>query len=102
MLVSRLPSAIQKIIVNCFTIVIFSRYKLSRKTLDYATLQVDMYDSLTPYWRHYHTPEEVSRWYFESDFGPVRLTHWDSHYGFGVYAVKVPVSKPPGEKWVVK
>ncbi|CAN5569017.1 hypothetical protein BH11BAC1_BH11BAC1_06710 [soil metagenome] len=101
-LISRMPPSLQKFIVGIFTRTIFYAYKLLGKKLDYQTLHVDMFDSLTPRWRHYHTPEEVSRWYFESGFGAVRLTHWDNRYGFGVYASKIPISKPPGEKWVEK
>lgn len=100
--VSRMPSTLQKAIVAMFTKAIFFLYKIAGKKLDYETLHVDMFDSLTPRWRHYHTPEEVSRWYFESGFGAVRLTHWDNRYGFGVYASKSPIAKPPGEKWVKK
>lgn len=100
--VSRTPAAFQKAVVLVFTKTIFFIYSLSGKKLDYETLHVDMFDSLTPRWRHYHTPEEVSRWYFENGFGAVRLTHWDNRYGFGVYASKTPITKPPGEKWVVK
>ena len=101
-IVSRLPAPAQKFIVGLFTRMIFFCYKLAGKKLDFHTLHVDMYDSLTPRWRHYHTPEEVSRWYFESGFGAVRLTHWDNRYGFGVYASKIPISRPPGERWVGK
>lgn len=102
MIVSRLPASMQKIIVGIFTRTLFLFYKVTGKKLDYHTLQVDMYDSLTPRWRWYHTPEEVSRWYFESGFGAVRLTHWDNRYGFGVYAVKSPVAKPPGEQFLAR
>jgi len=101
-IISRMPASIQKSVVALFTRVIFFTYKLAGKKLDFMTLHVDMFDSLTPRWRHYHTPEEVSRWYFENGFGAVRLTHWDNRYGFGVYATKKPVAKPPGEKWVGK
>jgi SAM-dependent methyltransferase/uncharacterized protein YbaR (Trm112 family) len=97
--VSRMPSGIQNAVVGIFTKSIYSAYKLAGSKLDYETLHVDMYDSLTPRWRHYHTPEEVSRWYHEAGFGAVRLTHWDNKYGFGVYALKSPVSKPPGESY---
>ena len=101
-IVSRLPSSVQKIIVGLFTQIIFAVYKMAGKKLDYETLHVDMFDSITPRWRHYHTPEEVSRWYFESGFGATRLTHWDNRYGFGVYAFKIPVKIPPGERYVQK
>ncbi len=100
--ISRMPASIQRIIVSIFTRSIFFLYKRTGRKLDYQTLHVDMFDSLTPRWRWYHTPEEVSRWYFESGFGAVRLTHWDNRYGFGVYASKTPVAKPPGERYVVK
>jgi SAM-dependent methyltransferase/uncharacterized protein YbaR (Trm112 family) len=102
LIISRLPSTIQKMIVSLFTKIIFFIYKVRGRKLDYHTLHVDMFDSLTPRWRHYHTPEEVSRWYFESGFGAVRLTHWDNRYGFGVYASRTPVTKPPGEKYLEK
>ena len=101
-IISRLPAGLQKSLVALFTKGIYFLHKLSGNKLDYKTLHVDMFDSLTPRWRHYHTPEEVSRWYFESGFGAVRLTHWDNRYGFGVYASKIPVSKPPGERYLVK
>lgn len=101
-IICRLPAAVQKFIVGIFTQFIFFCYKAMGKKLDYHTLNVDMFDSLTPRWRHYHTPEEVSRWYFENGFGAVRLTHWDNRYGFGVYASKTPVPKPPGERYVEK
>ncbi len=100
-IISRMPLSVQKFFVSVFTRVIFFLYRLSGKKLDYLTLHVDMFDSLTPRWRHYHTPEEVSKWYFVSGFGAVRITHWDNRYGFGVYAIKTPVSKPPGERWVM-
>ena len=102
MVVSRMPSGVQNAVVSMFTRSLHSAYKIAGKKLDYETLHVDMYDSLTPRWRHYHNPEEVSRWYFENGFGAVRLTHWDNRYGFGVYALKEAIAKPPGEKYKEK
>jgi SAM-dependent methyltransferase/uncharacterized protein YbaR (Trm112 family) len=101
-IISRMPAALQKTVVGIFTQAIFLFHQLRGKKLDYHTLHVDMFDSLTPRWRHYHTPEEVSAWYHKSGFGAVRLTHWDNRYGFGVYALKSPVSKTPGESYLVK
>jgi SAM-dependent methyltransferase len=100
-IVSRLPPSVQKIIVRFFTQIIFSAYKMAGKKLDYETLHVDMFDSITPRWRHYHTPEEVSRWYFESGFGAIRITHWNNKYGFGVYALKNPLTKTPGSSYAI-
>lgn len=96
-IISRMPDFIQKFAVGVMTLLIFTGYKLAGKKLDKQTLHVDMYDSITPRWRHYHTPEEISRWYFENGFGPISLTHWDNRYGFGALGVRTRLDKTPGE-----
>lgn len=95
MVVSRLPMGVQKQIVSLFTFILSGL----KRTGDKNSLRINMYDSLTPRWRHYHTPEEISRWYFKAGFGPVTLTHWDNRYGFGVVATKTHLTKTPGEHW---
>ena len=34
--------------------------KAMNKNIDKNELNINMYDSLTPRWRHYHTPEEIA------------------------------------------
>lgn len=97
---SRAPVPVQKVGVQSVTALLYGAYRLAGKQLDRDTLQVNIYDSITPRWRHYHTPEEVSRWYYEQGFGPVTLTHWDNRYGFGVVATRQHMEQTPGEHYV--
>ena len=94
-IVCRLPVSVQKMIVHFFTFLLFN----VKGSGDKKSLIINMYDSLTPRWRHYHTPEEISRWFYQAGFGPVILTHWDNRYGFGAVATKTPLKKTPGEHW---
>jgi len=66
------------------------------KKLNWQTLKIDMYDSITPRWRHYHTPEEISSWFFKAGFGPVIVTNWDTKYGFGGLGIREPMPQTPG------
>lgn len=92
MIVCRFPDWLKKIVVGIFTFVLGS----IKPKLDKKTLKISMWDVLTPRWRHYHTPEEISRWFFNAGFGPIVLTHWDNPYGFGAYALKTKLSRTPG------
>ena len=69
------------------------------KAKDKNEIQLNMYDSLTPRWRHFHTPEEIAHWYYKSGFGPICLTHFDNKYGFGAYAMKSMPDKIPGDHY---
>lgn len=91
--VSRLPSGAQDRIVEGFT----SFFHAKDKKRDRREVKISMYDSITPRWRHYHTPEEVSFWYREYGFGPITLTHFDNKYGFGVCGTKSRTSLTPGD-----
>jgi SAM-dependent methyltransferase/uncharacterized protein YbaR (Trm112 family) len=97
MIICRMPSSIKKLSVQFIAFLLYYIYLLCGKKLDRNTLVIDIYDSVTPRWRYYHTPEEISRWFFEVGFGPLALTNWDSKYGFGSMAVKTPMKKTPGE-----
>ena len=94
-IVCRLNKKMQNIIVSFFTIIL----KVLNKNIDKNELRINMYDSLTPRWRHYHTPEEIAHWYHKSGFGPICLTHFDNKYGFGAYALKTMTDKTPGENF---
>jgi ubiquinone/menaquinone biosynthesis C-methylase UbiE len=102
-IVCRLPESMQKLVVNILTNCIYFLYKISGSSIEKSTLHVDMYDSVTPRWRNYHTPEEVSKWYYEKGFGPVTVSHWDNRYGFGVVAKRVQLNSngmlTPGENF---
>jgi SAM-dependent methyltransferase len=95
LIVCRLPSSFQKAIVN-FLSSTFSMFLKNKKIDD---IRIDMYDSITPRWRFYHTPEEVAQWYYQQGFGPITLTHFDNRYGFGVLGTKIKMEKTPGENF---
>lgn len=95
LIVCRFPNKAQKITVNFFSRILSLFVK--NKSLD--EIKIDMFDSITPRWRFYHTPEEVSFWYYHAGFGPVTLTHFDNVYGFGVMAVKDKQNQTPGENF---
>jgi hypothetical protein len=54
------------------------------------------YDTLTPRYRYYHTPLEVSSWFFANGFSRAILSHWDNPFGFGVVATRIPQADTPG------
>ncbi len=95
--VCRFPGALQTTIVKLFSTTLSWFHKYDRMYLEVA-----MYDSLTPRWRHYHTPEEVALWYHAAGFGPLVLTHFDNSYGFGVVGRKQKESITPGENYGLK
>lgn len=97
MIICRLPAAGKKIAVQFIASLLYYLYLIGGKKLDKNTLLIDIYDSVTPRWRYYHTPEEISRWFYEAGFGPLSVTNWDTKYGFGSMAVKTPLVKTPGE-----
>jgi len=95
MIVCRMNSNWQKRIVSIFTSILAP----FNSEIDKEQLEISMYDSLTPRWRYYHTPEEVAQWYHEEGFGALKLTHFDSRYGFGVVATKKGKTKTPGDNF---
>jgi len=94
-IISRLNKKTQFIIVSIFATIL----NILHKNRDKNELRINMYDSLTPRWRHYHTPEEIAHWYYKSGFGPICLTHFDNKYGFGAYALKTMTDKTPGDNY---
>lgn len=95
--ICRMPPWVKRISVQVLTFILYYAYLLFGKKLDRNTVLIDMYDSVTPRWRYYHTPEEISRWFYESGFGPLSVTNWDTRYGFGSMAVKTRMKKTPGD-----
>lgn len=64
-------------------------------------LIVQVFDTLTPRYRHYHTPVEVAQWFHQVGFGPPRLTHWDNPLGFGMVALRTPLASTPGSHFTL-
>ncbi len=88
---SRLPPSGAKAIARLAAHAARTKYRLAGRRVDqkeFDELVIGLLDTLTPRWRHYHTPVEVARWFFEAGFGAPTVTHWDNAYGFGVVAAK--------------
>ncbi len=96
-IICRMPDGIKKLSVHCITFLLYYSYMFLGKRLNKNKLLIAIYDSVTPRWRYYHTPEEISRWFFEAGFSPLSLTHWDTKLGFGALGIKTPLKKTPGE-----
>jgi hypothetical protein len=96
--VSRLPRALQTRAVGTYARLVraFHQLRDPAHSIPLDDYLVSAYDDLTPRWRHYHTPIEASRWFYESGFAPAVLTHWDNPYGFGLVAVKTRPEATPG------
>jgi ubiquinone/menaquinone biosynthesis C-methylase UbiE len=103
LVISRLPVRIERLCVNLYTEIFYliSKIRKGRNTnRGKNELRVNLYDTLTPRYRNYHSPEEVARWFHESSFEPPVITHWDNDYGFGLVGTKrINVPKAPGENF---
>lgn len=93
-IICRMPKGIQKFFVKLFVAVLGMFHDEKKEFLEIA-----MYDSITPRWRHYHTPEEVAHWYYQEGYGPITLSHFDNSYGFGVVGTKAHPKVTPGEHY---
>lgn len=89
-IICRMPKAIQSFMVNLYTYTIWFAYKILNIPIgqDYDTLKLNMWDSITPRWRHYHEPYDVWKWYIENGFQPPKFTNWDTKYGYGILGFK--------------
>lgn len=98
MMVSRIPRAPQALIVRMYAVALGGWHRLlgKRDELSWPERVVDAYDTLTPRYRHYHDPLEVSHWFFVSGYASAKITHWDNSDGFGMVAVKEPQTVTPG------
>lgn len=102
-IVSALPKNVQKTTVHGITKVFYValRIKKGKKfSRNYHDLLIDLYDSFTPRFRHYHHPIEVAGWFYEAGFASPVLSHWDNSFGFGMCATKIEHQfTPPGENY---
>jgi len=96
--ISRLPSKPQSLAVTSYARFWQAVHGLLRGGDDIPLSEyvVSAYDDFSPRWRHYHTPFEVSCWFFQNGFSAPTLTHWDNPYGFGCVAQKTRQAKTPG------
>jgi ubiquinone/menaquinone biosynthesis C-methylase UbiE/uncharacterized protein YbaR (Trm112 family) len=88
---TRMPKNVQNKIVkfHAHLVRILHRCCNPSVSIPFEEYLVAAYDDLTPRWRHYHDPIEVSRWYHENGYSSPVLSRWDNPYGFGLVAVKV-------------
>jgi 2-polyprenyl-3-methyl-5-hydroxy-6-metoxy-1,4-benzoquinol methylase/uncharacterized protein YbaR (Trm112 family) len=109
--VTRLPYRSQAIAVKSYAVALLALHKILGKYRNdryrsWPERVVDAYDSVTPRWRHYHTPAEVAHWFFTNGFSRPTLTHWDNPIGFGMVATKIVQGETPGinfgKKHVIK
>jgi 2-polyprenyl-3-methyl-5-hydroxy-6-metoxy-1,4-benzoquinol methylase/uncharacterized protein YbaR (Trm112 family) len=97
-IVSRMPKNVQKPTIKVYALALLLLHRVLRKHKDllWPERVVAAYDNLTPLWRHYHTPLEVSCWFFLNGFSSPSITHWDNPYGFGMVAKKKTQDDTPG------
>ncbi len=96
--ISRLPKIPQELSVKAYARMVRLSHNLRdpNNTIPLREYVVSAYDDMTPKWRRYHTPIEVSRWFHECGFSAPTLSHWDNPYGFGLVATKEPQEVTPG------
>ena len=96
--ISRCPPTLQAAAVNVYARSVRASHNLRSggERIPLRDYVVSAYDDLTPLWRHYHTPIQISRWFHECGFTAPTLTHWDNPYGFGVVATRDRQGGTPG------
>jgi len=96
--ICRLPMFLQRACVQVYARTLHARNIVFRRkdAPPLPELLVDVFDTLTPRYRHYHTPYEVAEWFFQTGFAAPRLTHWDNPLGFGMVAERRPLKATPG------
>ena len=96
--ISRLPLRPQSLAITSYARLwkTFHRLLHGRDDIPLSEYVVSAYDDFSPRWRSYHTPYEVSSWFFQNSFSAPTLTHWDNPYGFGCVAEKTRQTRTPG------
>lgn len=96
--ISRLPLSLQHCCVQLYAGTLHARNVLFKRAdaPAYPELLVEVFDTLTPMYRHHHTPYEVAEWFYRAGFNAPRLTHWDNPLGFGMMAERTPLPATPG------
>lgn len=89
--ISRLSPKLQHLAAKSITYFFYWVSKIRKgqnSTKDFNDLLIEIYDTFTPAYRHYHYPLEVASWFAEAGFNNAVISHWNNSYGFGMYAVK--------------
>lgn len=96
--ICRLPVILQHACVQLYARTLHTRNMVFRRkdAPPLAELLVDVFDTLTPRYRHYHTPYEVAAWFHQAGFMAPQLTHWDNPLGFGMVAERQALAATPG------
>jgi SAM-dependent methyltransferase len=87
--ISRFPSGLQRFTVNRVTdfFFLFSRIRKGENSKrSKEEIRINIYDAFTPRYRHYHTKEEVAKWFNQCGFEGIEVTHDNNRYGFGMVA----------------
>jgi len=97
-IVSRAPKALQASLVKAcaFIQMLWDKVRSQNEKLTWQERVVAAYDGFSPMWRHYHTPIEVSKWFYLNGYSCPVFTHWDNPYGFGLVAKKNPQTGAAG------
>lgn len=88
--IGRMPRALQAAAVDAYARGMRAWHLLRgrHRNVSLAEMTISAYDTLTPRWRHYHTPDEVRGWFEALGFGGAAVTHADNPYGFGMLATR--------------
>jgi SAM-dependent methyltransferase/uncharacterized protein YbaR (Trm112 family) len=84
-IITRMPENLKNTIVKAYAYLVRTLHRCCNPSVSipFEEYLVAAYDDLTPRWRHYHNPIEVSRWYHDNGYSSPVLSHWDNPYGFG-------------------
>jgi SAM-dependent methyltransferase/uncharacterized protein YbaR (Trm112 family) len=96
--ICRMPLWVQSCCVQIYARTLHTRNVLFRRSdaPAFPELLVEVYDTLTPRFRHHHTPYQVAEWFYQMGFSAARLTHWDNPLGFGMMAKRERLPATPG------
>lgn len=85
--ISRFPSGLQRFTVNRLTdfFYLISRIRKGENSKrSKEEIRVNIYDAFTPRYRHYHSKEEIAKWFHQCGFDDIEVTHDNNRYGFGI------------------
>jgi SAM-dependent methyltransferase len=84
---NKLPVFFQKAIIESLLFLKIQYCKLRGKAFETGNLRTDLYDTLTPKYKYYHTLPEVQSWFLENGYHDPRQTHTNV-YGIGILGNK--------------
>jgi 2-polyprenyl-3-methyl-5-hydroxy-6-metoxy-1,4-benzoquinol methylase/uncharacterized protein YbaR (Trm112 family) len=84
---NKLPHSAQRFIIESLLSLKTLYCKIRNKPYEIGDLRTDLYDTLTPTYKFYHTVAETKAWFIKNDFFKPRQTHTNP-YGFGILGDK--------------